>query len=55
MRDGDAAGQPGGGLRLARHGGGDQPVAVGGAAGAGEAVGEQADDGLLVAAGVDVE
>ena len=55
MRDGDAAGESGGGLCFAGHRGGDEAVAVGGASGGGEAVGEQADDGLLVAAGVDVE
>ena len=53
--DGDAAGQSGGGLRLARHRGCDQTVAIGGTSGGGEPGGKQADDGLLVAAGVDVE
>ena len=55
MRDRDAAGQAGGRLLFAGHRGGDQTVGVGGAPGVGEAAGEQADDGLLVAARVDVE
>ena len=52
--DRDAAGQTGGRLRLPGHGGGNETVAVGGAPGVGETRGEQADDGLLVAARVDV-
>jgi len=55
VRDGHPAGQPGGRLSFARHRGGDQPRAIGGTSGGGESAGEQADDGLLVAACVDVE
>ncbi len=55
MWDGDAAGETGGRLSFAGHRRGDEAVAVGGASCGGESLGEQADDGLLVAAGVDVE
>jgi hypothetical protein len=55
VRNRDAAGQPRGGLRLAGHRGGDEPVAVGGASCVGKPAGEQPDDRLLVTAGVDVE
>ena len=55
VRDRDAAGESGGGLGLAGHGGADEAGAVGGSSGIGETSGEQADDGLLVAAGVDVD
>jgi hypothetical protein len=51
----DAAGKTRGRLRFACHGGRDETVAIRGAPGVGEAAGEQADDGLLVAARVDVD
>lgn len=55
VRNRDAAGEAGGGLRLAGHRGGDEAGTVGGTPGIGETSGEQTDDGLLVAACVDVD
>ncbi len=55
VRDCDTAGQTGGRLLLARHGGGDEPVGIGGASGIGEPADESADHGLLVALDVHVE
>jgi hypothetical protein len=55
VRDGDAAGQAGGGLRLAGHRVAVQGLAAGRAAGASDEVGQSADDRALVGAQVGVE
>ena len=55
VRDGDAAGDPGGGGGLALLGVGGQAVGAGGPAGAGHGGGQELDDVFLARAGVGVE